>query len=155
MNGEVCENCQPLLVALQDRNAGLEYTVRAQAARIGKLTREEENVREHDQWERAARLFKVWQRATGHTRSRWTIKRFRECLHFLETYEDELILRAIEGIASDPNTDRRKNGHLEKYDDWGTLFKNDGAFERYCNRAPEEWRDNLLDHAKEIEGLAI
>jgi hypothetical protein len=31
-----------------------------------------------------------------------------------------------------------KNGRMERYDDWHTLFKNSGNFERYVNRAPLE-----------------
>ncbi len=157
MEGEVCDECLPILVALQDEVAGLQQTIRSQGGLLGKYAREnDDDLRRHAEWERGRRLFKVWQRATGKTRSRWSINRFKAAKPFLETYEDELILRAIEGIAYDPMvaSEPRKNGTgRDVFNDWETLFKSDAAFERYCNKAPRTWKDDLIEHTKEIKGL--
>ncbi len=150
--GEVCDTCLPIILDLKDRIAGLEYTTRAQAGRIGKLTREdpEKKLREHEFWNRGHALFKVWQRATGHTRSRWTTSRFRACLPYLAEYEDAMICRAIEGIAYDPFETPRANGTKQRHDGWDLLFKSTDRFEEWCNRAPLNWKDNLEEHASEV-----
>lgn len=148
-----CEACQPEFQRLQDELVGALSTLRSQNARIGKLTREEKDVKQHDQWNRCERLFRVWRRATGHTRSRLTPARFRAALPFLEIHEDEMICRGIEGIAYDPWIRPNKNGLRERVDGWGDLFKDDETFERFVNKAPIKWRDSLIEHAAEIEGL--
>ena len=131
MNGEVCENCQPILVQQEDTIAGLQETIRRQAGALGKVRREDpaKRARDHDQWDRCALLFKVWQRATGHTRSRFTVDRFLAALPFLESFEDEVIGRAIEGIAHDPFKTIRKNGTEHRHDGWQLLFKSTDHFE--------------------------
>lgn len=153
----MCENCLPLLTALKDENHGLQETIRRQAGALGKARREDpdKKLREHESWDRAHRLFKVWQRATGHTRSKWTIQRFKQCLPFLEAYEDEIIVRAISGLAFDPMTRPMKNGlGEERFDGWETLFKSDGSIERHANRAPVDWKATTLEEYAEEEARA-
>lgn len=154
-DGTVCDNCLPLVQEQQDTIKGLQETIRRQAGALGKARRVEDDVRDHAFWERGQRLFKVWQRATGHTRARWTAQRFRQCLPFLSEYEDELIVRAITGIAYDPYVTRQKNGLEEKHDGWDLLFKSSDKFERFCNKAPLAWRDTLTEHADLVEGLTL
>ena len=157
MDGEICSDCQPLLTRLADENAGLQETIRRQAAALGKARREDpdKKLREHAEWDRARRLFRVWQRATGHVRSKWTTQRFKQCLPYLSEYEDETILRAIEGIAYDPFSTTRANGTKQRHDRWDLLFKTSDSLEEFANRAPVEWRNNLLDHAESLEGWTI
>lgn len=154
-SGEICDDCRPLFERLHDRNVGLEVTLRSQAGIIGRNKREDDDLSSHVFWDRAQRLFKVWQRATGHTKSRWSKARFRECVETLETYEDEVILRAIEGLAFDPWITRRKNGTEQRHDGWHLLWKESTSIEEYANKAPMEWRGNLIEHAEGIEGWGI
>lgn len=153
-NGEVCDNCQPILTALHDRNVGLQRTLNSQAGLLGKATREDpsKRARDHAQWDRCARLFKLWQRATGHTRSRFTTDRFLTALPLLEEYEDNVIERAIEGIAFDPFVTRRRNGTEQRHDDWNLLFKSAGKLEEFANRSPLDWKDTLEGHMAEVDG---
>lgn len=153
-DGEICDNCHPLFTAMHDELVGLRETTRRQAGVIGKLRREDDDPREHPDWDRGARLFKAWQRATGHGRSRWTMERFKRARPLLAEYEDEIILRAIEGIAYDPFVSKRANGTTQRHDGWDLLFKSSDKLEEYANKAPLNWRDNLLDHAIEVEGRA-
>jgi len=151
MSDELSE-LQAHLQAASDEIAGHVETIRRQSGVIGKLRREdpEKKLREHADWHRGHTLFKTWQRATGRTRTRWTTERFRACMPYLAEYEDELIVRAITGIAYDPFTTRQKNGLEEKHDGWHTLFKSTDSFERFANKAPLNWHDTLEAHAEEV-----
>lgn len=152
-DGTVCSDCQPLLTALNDERMGLQETIRRQAGAIGKLRREDpqKKLREHEQWNRVHTFFKKWQRATGHTRSRFTADRFVVALSFFDDYEDEMIERGISGIAFDPYVTRRKNGTEQRHDGWELLFRDAGKFEEFCNRAPLGKTETLADDAREVE----
>jgi hypothetical protein len=155
--GEICEDCLPLLAALRDENAGLQETIRRQAGALGKARRldPDKKLREHAEWDRAQRLFKIWRHATGHTRSRFTILRFKQALPFLQEYEDEILVRAILGLAYNPAKSKPdEDGVREKYDWWQTLFNEEKSdnIERYANKAPRNWGDTLEEHAAEVEG---
>ena len=143
--------CDARLQAASDEIAGHLETIRRQSAALGMARRRESNFREHAQYERCARLFQLWQRATGHLRSRFTGDRFKKALPFLSEYEDEMIGRAIEGLAFDPYVTRRKNGTEKRHDGWDLLVKSADSFEENCNKAPLNWQDNLLEHAAEVE----
>ena len=151
--GEVCDNCLPILQAMRDELQGHRELTNTAALKVGAARREDKDRwRNHAQWKRCARLFKIWQRATGHFRSQFTIPRFREALPYLEEYEDSVIERAIEGLAYDPYTSPRRNGTNQRHDGWHLLWKSSGALEEYANRAPLNWKENLIEHAEEVEG---
>ena len=154
MNGDACDN--PDCVALRQRASeeiiGLMATVRSQASTIGNARRREQDFRKHDQYDRCVRLFRVWQRATGHTRSHFTADRFKRALPFLLEYEDTMIGRASEGLAFDPYTTRRANGTTQRHDSWELLFKSADRLEEFANRAPLAWKETLAEHAAEVEG---
>jgi hypothetical protein len=133
----------------QDEIVGLLATTRAQASRIGRLKRTEDASRDHADWNRCLGLFRTWQRATGHTRSRFTSDRFKAALPFLSAYEDEMIIRAISGLAFDPYVSRRKNGTEQRHDGWDLLFKSADKLEEFANRAPLEWKETLEEHMAE------
>ena len=136
----------------QDEIVGHLATIRRQSAKIGSLTRRTETRwREHAQWQRAHRLFRIWQRATGHTKAQWSVPRFKECLPYLAVYEDETIVRAISGISYDAFETTRKNGTRQKHDSWELLFRSADKLEEWANRAPLSWKDDLLSHAEEVE----
>ena len=145
-----CARTRELLQKAQDEIAGHIWTQRSQSSKIGKYRREEQSVSDHAQWKRCARLFRVWQRATGHTRSRFTAARFREALPYLTEYEDEVIERAIMGLAFDPFTSRRKNGTVQRHDGWHLLWKESTSVEEYANKAPLDWKETLEEHAAEV-----
>ena len=145
------EHLQAALQHASDEVAGHLETIRRQSAALGKARREDpdKKLREHADWDRGHRLFRVWQRATGHTRSKWTTDRFKAILPYLRVYEDELIGRAIEGIAYDPYETPRRNGTRQKHDGWDLLLKSADKLEEFANRAPLNWKDNLMEHAEE------
>jgi hypothetical protein len=134
----------------QDEIAGHLHTIRSQSSRIGKLKRTTDASRDHADWDRCLGLFRTWQRATGHTRSRFTSDRFKAALPFLSAYEDEMIIRAISGLAFDPYISRRKNGTEQRHDGWDLLFKSADKLEEFSNRAPLEWKETLEEHMKEV-----
>lgn len=154
-DGTVCDDCLPVLTALKDERDGFAETCRRQAAALGKARREDpdKRLRDHEEWGRALRLFRIWQRQTGHVRSKWTVQRFKQCLPFLADYEDEVIVRAITGIAYDPFTTRNRNGLEERHDGWDTLFATTDRFERYANKAPRNWGETLEEYADELAKL--
>lgn len=137
--GEVCESCLPTLLALQDRNVGLEQTIRLQAAKLGRYERErdpEVKARAHDGWRTIAELFDYWRRHCKHPGSRFSAKRFHVALPYVEAHGIDLCRRAIDGAAFDPFTTRRKNGSTKRHDGWELIFRDDAKFEEFANRAP-------------------
>lgn len=161
MADEPCPDCAPLLAAVQeqlqaasDEIVGLSETTRRQAGVIGKLRREDpdKKLRDHADWQRGLALFNVWKRLTGHTKSKWTLARFKAAMPFLAEYEDEVLVRALTGLAADPFITRNANGVEERHDWWQTLFNPDRPdnIERYANKAPVKWRDTLEEHAEEV-----
>lgn len=144
--GEVCESCQPILIALQDRIAGLEHTLRSQASTIGRLKRDPEaTARGHADWERCERLFRQWRRITAHPKSKFTVDRFNQAKPMLNAYEDELHIRAYLGAANDPYERRRANGTMQRFTGWQTIYKSADTFEEYANRAPYNAKDLIED----------
>lgn len=90
-----------------------------------------------------ADCFWYWREMTGHRKSEYTVDRFENALPFAKSRKYRPLIRAaIRGIAHDPfiATKPNRNGRLERYDSWETLFKSAGSFERYANRDPGvEW----------------
>jgi hypothetical protein len=130
---ETCPNCAELQVQL----AGAEKEIRAWRRRYDNLERDKEaEAREHEFWARALRLFKIWKRECNHPRSVWSADRFWMCVPALRHYGDAMVEQAIRGIAYQPNTREMRNGGIERYDRWETLFANVGRIEWYANRAP-------------------
>jgi hypothetical protein len=128
----------------QDEIVGLLAVTRQQAVKIGKLQRETgARAREHDQWDRCARLHRLWRTKTDHPRSRFTVPAFRLALPFLQEYEDEVLVRAICGLAH-----KAYKGNNW----WQTLFNKEkpNNIERYANLAPPEWKETLEEHAAEL-----
>ena len=126
VTGEVvaheCESCQQL----QDQLNVAERTIRGHRAKIRELERDRDaEARANGLWPLAMKLFALWQRLTGHTRSLWTADRFWTCEPFLgnKTYGIVTCERGVVGIAYDPVTKPRRNGTVEKFDAWETLFK--------------------------------
>src|SRR6185503_19216124 len=101
--GPPCSN--PHCLRLQDELVGALETIRRQSAALGQARRQadpEKRAREHDLWDTGKRLFDLWRRKTGHTRSRFDAGRFNLVKPFLEGDGLELCVKAVEGIAHDP-----------------------------------------------------
>lgn len=129
----------PTLIALQNRNVGLEETIRRQASALGAARRQldpEARAREHERWTVVEELFIYWRIHCRHPKSRFSAKRFHQALPYIEAHGEDLCRRAIDGAAFDPFTTRRKNGSVKRHDDWALIFRDDAKFEEMCNRAP-------------------
>ena len=138
-HGEICEHCQPILVAQQETNIGLEQTLRMQAAKLGRYERErdpEARAREHARWTEISALFEKWRVHCRHPKSRFSAKRFQVALPFFEGYGVELCERAVMGASFDPYETRRKNGSVKRHDGWELIFQSEAKFEEMANRAP-------------------
>lgn len=123
--------------ALRDEIAGLQRDIRGWAARYAQLKRDKDReARSHERWPEAVAVFQHWQRVCRHPRSAFTADRFWLVLPFLERHGVELVRRAIDGAAYDPYTVRRKNGSIKRFDDWELVFRDEGKFNDFANRAP-------------------
>ena len=135
--GEVQDDC-PQCQALRDQLAGAETEIRGWRQRYQNLKRDKDADAQKDAlWPTAVELFALWRRDTGHKRSLWTLDRFEKVRPLLEKYGRSACELAIRGIAYEPNTKMRKNGTMERFDDWGLVFRDAGTLERYANRAPK------------------
>jgi len=145
--------CNAKLQQASEEIAGLVATVRSQASTIGRLKADpEKKLREHADWERAHRLFRVWARATGHTKSKFGVPRFKKIKPYLSEYEDEILVRAISGLAAHPFID--DSGEVHNW--WQTLFNPEKPdnIERYANKAPKDWRATTLEEYAAEEAAA-
>lgn len=117
--------------------AGLESTIRSQAAVISKLRVDRErDARNHPRWNQVREVHEYWQRHCGHPRSKFNAERFWLMLPFYEEDGPEVMRRSIDGAAFDPFTTPRKNGTTKRFDDVELIFRNRGKFEEFANRAP-------------------
>lgn len=135
-HGEIqgdCASCAELRLQLE----GAEREIRAWRTRT--INAERDSARDafnHPSWEDVKELFAYWRMRTDHPRCRYGAKRFWAAEPFLRDYGEKLCRRAIDGIAFDPFTKRRRNGTLERFDSWELLFRDRGRFEGFVNRAP-------------------
>lgn len=146
VTAEVCESCQPILIAMQNRNIGLEETIRRQASALGaarRLQDPETRAREHARWQEVAEEFEHWRVVCKHPRSRFSAKRFQQALPYFDAHGRELCHRAIDGAAFDPFETKRKNGSTKRHDDWSLIFRDDEKFEEMANRAPISVKDGM------------
>jgi hypothetical protein len=145
----VTDDLHEQLQRAQDEIVGHLDTIRRQSVRIGKLERKTNTKwREHDLWDRCARLHRLWRTKTNHPRSRFTVPVFRLALPYLEEYEDEVLVRAICGLAHKPY----KGNNW-----WQTLFNEQkpNNIEKYANLAPPAWKETLEEHAAEFARTRI
>jgi hypothetical protein len=139
--GEVFENGCPHCSVKEDEIAGLEGTIRSLAAKLTQAKRDKDReARGHDCWPLGVKLFNEWKRLCNHPRSAFTPDRFWQVQPFLThpDYGYDVCLRAVRGAGFDPNTRRRRNGSLKRYDDWGLIFRDTDHLEDFANRAPRE-----------------
>lgn len=87
-----------------------------------------------DAWKR---IFRYWQRALGHERSKPTAERRTKVLARLrEGYAEADIIRAIDGCASSPfHTGENEDG--TRHDDLTLICRNGSMLERFIERAGE------------------
>lgn len=133
--GEIsdCEGCREAAHIV----AGLEATIRSQAATISRLRIDKErDARNHPRWNEVREVFEYWQRHCRHPRCKFNAERFWLLLPFIEDEGVELCQRAIDGAAYDPFTTPRKNGSTKRFDDIELIFRNRQKYEEFCNRAP-------------------
>lgn len=136
--GEVrdCPNC----IEYENEIAGLRRGLRSQEAIIRKLRSDPEaDARNSEYWPLIGQLFDLWRRETGHTRSEFTLDRFEVALPYVKKYGEEVIMRAIKGLAYDPYTTTRRNGTVKRHDGWTTpLFKSADHVEEFANCCPRQ-----------------
>lgn len=135
--GEIsrCEGCAEAAHMI----AGLESTIRSQAATLSKLRLDKErDARNHPRWHEVRLVHEYWQRHCGHPRSKFNAERFWLMLPFFEEDGPELMQRAIDGAAYDPFVTKRKNNTVKRFDDVELIFRNRGKFEEFANRAPRD-----------------
>lgn len=124
---------------LEDQLEGAEREVRAWRARYADAVRDvEKEAKRHPLYAKAEELFGEWQTLTGHTRSKWSVDRFKVVQPFLKKDGYDLCLLAIQGAAFDPYTKPRANGTMKRFDDWELVFRDRYKFEEFCNRAPKD-----------------
>jgi hypothetical protein len=144
--GEVHEGGCPDCFERDDVINGLQRDIRGWTARYADLNREKDaEARAHKLWPEAKRLFAVWRERCNHPRARWTPDRFWECFPMLRDDGGQMCELAIEGAAFDPFETTRKNGSVKRHDDWELIFRDRKHFEDFCNRAPLEVRQRLLN----------
>ncbi len=155
-NGEIikterrCPGCEQL----EEQVKGAEKDIRAWRTRYAKLEKNrDEEARKNPFWLPAQLLFEHWKRLTGHKRSEFTTDRFELVEPFLRssTYGFEMCERAIAGIANQHSSEIRKNGTLEHFDGWETVFKGAGSVERYASRAKLPWKSTLKPSLLTVE----
>jgi hypothetical protein len=127
-----CPNC-----------AGLETEVRAWRTRYHNLKRDRNaEAREHKLFPEAKKLFDFWREECRHPRSKWTADRFWTLAPLLAEYGMETCRQAIRGAAYDPATRRRRNGTIERFDQFSLIFRNADKLESFVNRAPKRGDDS-------------
>jgi hypothetical protein len=132
---ETCEHCADLA----DQLAGAEREIRAWRTRCANLEREsDKDARNHPFWKDAERLVAEWRKRCRHPRSQLTADRFWMLQPFLHRHGYDLCLKAVAGAAFDPMTKERKNGSVQRFDALELIFRSEGHFESFVNRAPRE-----------------
>jgi hypothetical protein len=131
-----CPGCQAKEHELEE----LTRKMRGMARELGELRRDKDReAREHEAWPTILALFDYWREQTGHAKARWTGDRFWIALPLWKEWGAGNMAAAIAGIAFDPNRKPMRNGKIEVYDDWETVFKNSGNLRRYAARRPPDW----------------
>lgn len=136
-----CDGCKQRELEI----AGLQAAIRSQAYKLRQAQLDQEADAYENKWYLPlADCFWYWREMTGHRQSQYTVDRFLVALPFANSRKYRLLIRAaIRGIAFDPFVAKKpnRNGRLERYDSWETLFKSADAFERYANRDPgRDWK---------------
>lgn len=93
--------------------------------------------RDHKLWPQAFTLFKEWQIASGHLKSKWPGpqgQRFWLVAPYLEADGFVVCRWAVWGVAYMPNTRELPDGSVEVYDDFELAFRTRSHFERYARR---------------------
>ena len=158
--GEVhtCEHCAPLRTEVEghlDNIRGLNY-------KLSKLKRDlDAEARADKRWPVGKRLFIIWQRVTERPGTKWKWDRFGLVEGFLKdgsTGPDEALLdpgpprndfekcaAAIIGRGLDCFSTKRKNGKVQKFNEWERIFKNSGEMDESMERRPRDWRERLAE----------
>lgn len=138
--GEITEHC-PNCAHLQDQLDGAEKDVRAWRARHAALKRDKEKeARTNKLWPLALELFGEWKVECNHPRAQWSADRFFLAEPHLKAHGVDMARRAIAGAKFDPMTKQRRNGSIERFDNWDLIFRDAARFESFCNRAPRGWK---------------
>lgn len=140
------EQLQSALESAEQAIEGLEHEIRSLAVKNTQLKRDRAREAKASQnWPAAVEAFAYWkamrtERTGRASRSTLTVERFFLVDPYLERDGLPVVKLAIDGAEHDPyRADRpNRNGSLEIYDGWETIFKNRGAFDRHVNRAPIE-----------------
>ena len=140
-DGELIGDFTEALRALEDQLAGAESEVRSWRTKHANLKRDKEaEMRRHELFPKITELWSYWQRVCRHPLSVMDVKHFDLIRPFLEKYGETMVRRAIDGAGFDPYTDTQKNGAIQRYDRWPTIFKNTTTFEVHVNKAPRRRR---------------
>lgn len=142
--GELADDCESCR-ALSDQLAGLDRDLRAWRARYADLKRDREGeARASEYWQPGEWLFNHWRHVCNHPRAVFTVDRFWLVHPFLsnarygKTMRDRVAVcrLAINGAAFDAFTKVRKNGTVQRFDDWSLIFRDAAHMEEFANKAP-------------------
>lgn len=137
--GEVFDEECPSCLELRAQLAGMEKDIRAWRSRYaGAVADKQKAAKMNPLWAEAIELFRYWQEACDHKRSKWTVDRFELLEPYIREYGPKMCRRAIDGAAYDPFVTRRKNGSRRRHDGIDLIFRSADKFEEMVNRAPRE-----------------
>ena len=153
-DGEVlaggCPNCQ----LREDEIAGLQSTIRSQAATLAQLRRDKlAQAMRSGLWPDAMEAFAYWKAQTKHKASTWTVQRFDLVSPFLKSDGLDVVKLAITGAAFDPYKADKRNraGRVVVYDGWETIFRSRDTFDAHIAKAPRKAVDRVLRAGLKID----
>lgn len=155
-SGEIVGPLEHYTGEADDALSALTHKYHAALAEITKLKRDRAGeARKHEKWAEAEALHEWWRLATGHLKTEFDADDFYAVLPRLKERRTPIdVLRAIAGIAFDPNTKRTRNGNTEVYDSWDLLLRSKANMDRYEQRAPgvpvsdTKWRVWLVERVE-------
>lgn len=124
---------------LRDQIEGLETDVRSWRTRHANLKRDKQaEATRHALWPRVLELFEVWKVKCNHPKTNFDADYF-ECGRIMyERHGEDVCKLAIEGAAYAPSTKPRRNGTVERFDDFELIFRSETKLASFVNRAPRE-----------------
>ena len=139
--GEVVDGSANALMArveeLEHDLAAAERELRTKRRQLTKAQNElTERAKESELMPQVEIIFRHWQAMCHHPKSKLGKDRIEAAIGRLKDgYTVAQCCKAIDGIAADPNTERRLHT-VEKWDDMEIALRSSKNLEKYANRAP-------------------
>ncbi len=131
----------PIAWALRETETSLklaEQDLRSKRALIKRLREDADKDRKTcPEREVIERLFTHWQERCNHKRSKLTAERFDAARAMIgKDYTEVEMMMAIEGAAFDPFIRPRKNGTMQRFDEFELIFRDGKHLEAFACKAP-------------------